>query len=128
VIVRIGAVAMVTLIVLPAIRRGELGPNPLSTFKAIERRFSWHARIALLIVGLSGLSMLDRRDLWEPFNSLEFWWVHATLAVRTLCALLLCVIEPTVVHRAFDAAASRRPGAALRSLQRSHWLRSALVR
>jgi uncharacterized membrane protein len=40
VVVWAGGVAMVTLIVLPAIRRGELGPNPLSGFKAIERRFS----------------------------------------------------------------------------------------
>lgn len=40
VVVRIGGVAMVMLIVLPAIRRGEPGPNPLSAFKAVKRRFS----------------------------------------------------------------------------------------
>ena len=55
VVIWIGGVAMVTTVILPSVRRGDLGPNRLQTFEAIERRFSWHARIAILIVGLTGL-------------------------------------------------------------------------
>jgi len=40
VVVWIGGVAMVTLIVLPASRRGAPGPNPPSAVTAVERRFS----------------------------------------------------------------------------------------
>lgn len=71
--------------------------------------------------------MLDRLDLWDRFNSIEFWWMHAMLAFWTPFAVLLFVIDRIVVHRRFEAAASRRPGAAPGSLPRPHRLRSALV-
>jgi uncharacterized membrane protein len=45
--------------VLPAIRRGDLGPNRLVLFEAIERRFAWTARIATVIVALTGFYMTD---------------------------------------------------------------------
>lgn len=120
VVIWIGGVAMVTLVVLPAIRRGERGRDQIGAFKAIERRFSWHARIALLIVGLTGFYMLGRLELWDRFRSDEFWWMHPMVAVWTLFALLLFVIEPFAVRRWFGTEASLRPDAALRRLQRSH--------
>ena len=122
VVVWIGGVAMVTLAVLPAIRRGELGPDRLAAFKAIERRFSWHARIAVLIVGLTGFYMLARFDVWDRFRTAEFWWMHAMVAVWTLFALLLFVIEPLAAHRWFGVDAAHRPDAALWRLQRAHWV------
>lgn len=44
VIVWIGGVSMATTVAVPAIRRGDLGQNPLKAFEAIERRFIWQAR------------------------------------------------------------------------------------
>lgn len=86
-VVWIGAIAMVALILLPAIRRTELGPNPLRAFKAIERRFSWRARIAMLIVGLIGLNRLD----WSGrFDSIEFSWMHAMRRLDTICSAAFC--------------------------------------
>jgi uncharacterized membrane protein len=76
VVVWIGGVAMVTLVVLPALRRGDLGSNRLQVFEAIERRFAWHARIATVIVGLTGFYMTQRLDLWDRFQSGGFWWMH----------------------------------------------------
>ncbi len=67
----------VTMVVLPAIRRGDLGPNRLQEFEAIERRFVWHARVATLIVGLTGLYMTEYENLWDWFRFGEFWWMHA---------------------------------------------------
>jgi uncharacterized membrane protein len=44
VVIWIGGLAMVTMVVLPAVRRGDVGPNRLQVFEAIERRFVWPAR------------------------------------------------------------------------------------
>ena len=59
IVIWIGGVAMVTMVVLPALRRGDLGANRLQVFEAIERRFAWHARAATIIVGLTGFYMTD---------------------------------------------------------------------
>jgi hypothetical protein len=68
VVIWIGGVAMVTMVVLPALQRGDLGSNPLQVFGGIERRFAWHARIATVIVGLTGFYMTQRLDLWIGFG------------------------------------------------------------
>ena len=39
VVIWIGGVAMATMVVLPAVRRGDLGDNRLKAFQAIEHRF-----------------------------------------------------------------------------------------
>ena len=57
VVIWIGGVATVTMVVLPALRRRDLGSKRLQVFEAIERRFAWHARIATVIVGLTGFYM-----------------------------------------------------------------------
>jgi uncharacterized membrane protein len=40
VVIWIGGVAMVTMAVLPAVRDGDVGPNRVEVFEAIERRFT----------------------------------------------------------------------------------------
>jgi uncharacterized membrane protein len=122
VVVWIGGVGMVTMAVLPAVRRGDLGADRLRAFQAIERRFSWHARVAILIVGLSGLYMIDRANLWDRFCSGEFWWMHAMVATWLVFAILLFVAEPLIPRRRFDGWATARPDAAFGTLQRLHWL------
>lgn len=72
VVIWIGGVAMVTTIVLPAVRRGDLGADRLAAFQAIERRFVWQARAAIIVVGASGFYMVARADLWDRFRSAEF--------------------------------------------------------
>ena len=126
VVVWIGGVAMVTLVVLPALRRGDLGPSRLQVFEAIERRFAWHARLATLIVGLTGFYMTQRLDLWDRFRSGGFWWMHAMVCLWLLFTLLLFVAEPLVLHRRFHARALAAPDAAFALLQRAHWLLLAL--
>ena len=81
VVVWIGGVAMVTMVVLPAVRDGDVGPNRLVVFEAIERRFAWPARAATVIVGLTGFYMTQRLELWERFWSSEFWWMHAMVCI-----------------------------------------------
>jgi len=95
VVIWIGGVAMVTMVVLPAIRRGDLGPNRLQEFEAIERRFVWHARVAMLIVGLTGLDMTEYANLWDRFRFGEFWWLqrlHWLLIVPSLITIFGAVV------------------------------------
>ena len=127
VVIWIGGVSMATTIVLPAVRRGDLGADRLKAFRAVEHRFVWQARIAILVVGLSGFYMIVRQDLWDRFGSPAFWWMHAMAGVWVLFALILFVAEPLVLHRSLQRWASTQPDRALAWLQKAHYLLLALA-
>ena len=80
----------------------------------------WQARGAVLLVGVTGLYMVAKLDLWGRFRSLDFWWMHAMVCVWTLFALLLFIGEPLVLHRRFPGWAARKPELAFRWLHRAH--------
>jgi uncharacterized membrane protein len=122
VVIWIGGVSMATTVVLPAVRRGDLGPNRLQVFQAIERRFVWQARTTVIVVGLTGLYMTWRLDLWDRFRTAEFWWMHAMVCVWLLFAFVLFVAEPFILHRHFHRWAAARPDAAFAWLHRAHWV------
>jgi uncharacterized membrane protein len=122
VVIWIGGVMMATTVVLPAVRRGDLGTDRLMAFHAIERRFVWQARTAVIVVGLTGFYMSARLDLWERFQSLQFWWMHAMVCVWLLFVILLFVIEPFILHRYFHRWATTAPEMAFAWLQRGHWV------
>jgi len=122
VVIWIGGLSMVTTVVLPAIRRGQLGESPWRAFESVERRFVWQARAAIIVVGLTGLSMTSQLQLWDRFRSASFWWMHAMVCVWLLFALLLFVIEPLVLHRRLRTWAEAQPEATLAWLHRAHWV------
>lgn len=122
VVMWIGGVAMATTVVLPAVRRGDLGADRLRAFQAIEHRFVWQARTAVIIVGLTGFYMTARLDLWQRFQSAQFWWMHAMVCVWLLFTLLLFVIEPLILHRYLHKWATAAPDVAFVWLQRAHWV------
>ncbi len=120
VVIWIGGVSMATTVALPAIRRGLLGPDRLAAFQAFEGRFAWQARAAVLLVGASGLYMVQRLDLWTRFADVRFWWMHAMVCVWSLFFLLLFVVEPLILHRLFPAWVERDPERAFRVLHGAH--------
>jgi uncharacterized membrane protein len=122
VVIWIGGVSMATTVMLPAVRRGDLGKDPLRAFDAIEHRFVWQARFAVLVVGLSGLYMIWRLDLWDRFQSATFWWMHAMVGVWFLFAFFLFVAEPFILQRYFRRWAAAQPEAAFARLHRAHWV------
>jgi uncharacterized membrane protein len=122
VVIWIGGVSMATAVVLPAVRRGDLGEDRLKAFQAIERRFVWQARSAVIIVGLSGLYMTWRLDLWERFQEISFWWMHAMVCLWLLFAFVLFVAEPLILHRRFHRLATAEPAIAFARLHRAHWV------
>jgi uncharacterized membrane protein len=122
VVIWIGGVMMATTVVLPAVRRGDLGTNRLMAFHAIEHRFVWQARTAVIVVGLTGFYMSARMDLWARFQSTQFWWMHAMVCVWLMFVFLLFVIEPFILHRYFHNWATTTPEVAFAWLQRGHWV------
>jgi uncharacterized membrane protein len=121
-VIWIGGVSMVTTVVLPALRRGALGSDKLKAFQAIEHRFVWQARTAVVIVGLTGFYIAAQLDLWDRFRSLQFWWMHAMVGVWLLFMFILFVGEPFILHRWLTAWARTQPDRAFAWLHRAHWV------
>ena len=126
VVIWIGGVSMATTVALPAVRRGDLGENWLSAFQAIEHRFAWQARTAIVVVGLTGFYMVWRLDLWDRFRTASFWWMHAMVCLWLLFAFVLFIAEPFILHRHFRQWATARPAVAFAWLHRAHWVLLAL--
>jgi len=118
----IGGVAMVTTILLPAVRRFKSVEERIAFFETIERRFAWQARVTTLLAGASGFYMMYRLNLWSAFPTIEYWWLGAMIAVWLLFTLMLFVIEPLVLDRWFAARARRAPESTFARIQLFHWL------
>lgn len=99
VVLWIGGVYFVTCVVMPAIRKSTAAASRLSDFHALEARFSWQARIWVVLAGTSGLWMIHRGNMWSRFLDLNFWWMHAMVALWIVFAMVLFAIEPIFLHR-----------------------------
>lgn len=95
----IGGVAFVTLVAMPIIKAQETPEARLARFSQIEGRFTWQARIWVLLAGISGLWMIQRANLWGRFAELGYWWMHAMVGVWAIFAVMLFLIEPLFLHR-----------------------------
>lgn len=126
IVIWIGGVAMVTTVILPAIRKSSLGADWLRAFNAIERRFAWQARTAIIVVGASGFYMVGADNLWDRFRSAAFWWMHAMVGIWLLFAIGLFVVEPFIVHRRLERLAAANPARFFPRLQLVHWVLLAL--
>ena len=118
VVLWIGGVAMVTTILLPAVRNMKSAPEQLEFFERIEARFARQARATTLITGLSGFYMVYRIDAWNRFSAIQFWWMHAMVLVWLIFTLMLFVLEPLVLHRRFRERARRDPERTFALVQR----------
>jgi uncharacterized membrane protein len=118
----IGGVAFVTTVLLPAVRRLRAPEERLALFDAIERRFTWQARITTVLTGLTGVDMLIRLDLWDRFLSASYWWMDAMVLVWLLFTLMLFVAEPLILHRWLIARTKAEPEATFRLVERLHRL------
>lgn len=90
----IGGLAFVTAVFLPSLRANQQG-DALAAFHVIENRFEPQARIAVVLVGLSGLYLLFRLHLWSWFAEPRFWWLDLMVLYWLLFMLLLFVLGPT---------------------------------
>ncbi|EZP74473.1 Membrane protein [Sphingomonas paucimobilis] len=122
VVLWIGGVAFVTLVLMPSIRRGSPPDQWLATFHRFEERFAGQARLWVLIAGASGLWMIDRGQMWSRFADLHFWWMHAMLAVWTVFAAMLFLIEPLGLHQRL-----KRSGRPATEFRRMEWMHRILL-
>jgi hypothetical protein len=54
----------------------------------------WHARVSILLAGLSGAYMLIKLDAWDRFQYASFWWMHLMVAVWILFAFMITFWNP----------------------------------
>jgi uncharacterized membrane protein len=121
VVLWIGGVAMVTTVLLPAIRRLKSADERHGFFASIERRFARQARATTLLAGATGFYMVARLDLWSSFLDLRFWWLGAMALVWLLFTVMLFLAEPLFLDRWLAARARRAPAQSFTLLQRLHW-------
>ena len=85
----IGGVSMVTATLLPIFNR--LPPDErIQRIKQLEHRFANQARVAVLVVGVTGFWMYSI----VPDAIAHTWWVDLMLLVWVLFSVLLFIAEP----------------------------------
>lgn len=77
--------------------------------------------VTTVLVGGTGLYLVERWNLWDRFQSPAYWWMHAMLLVWLLFTVMLFIAEPLFLYRRFLEAAKHRPDATFRLIERMHW-------
>jgi len=121
VILWIGGVAMVTTVIIPAVKKLSSKDDQIKTFEQIEGRFAIQAKITTLLTGISGFYMLYVLDGWERYLDYRFWWLHAMTLVWVLFTLILYVLEPLVLHKLFKEYAAKNPSKTFSIMHKAHW-------
>ena len=122
IVIWIGGVAMVTTVLLPAIRRLKSAAERQAFFAAVERRFAWQARAMTLLAGGTGFYMVARLDLWSSFLVLRYWWLDAMVILWALFTFMLFIAEPLFLDRWFELRARQAPEQSFALIQRLHWV------
>jgi len=117
----IGGVALVTLVVLPAVRAAAPSRR-MELFETFERRFSAQARVSVPLAGLTGAWMADRLGLWSRFLDPAAWWLGAMVLVWLVFMAILFVIEPFLIRDSFRRRVLADSDRAFRLVQRTHWM------
>jgi uncharacterized membrane protein len=122
VVLWIGGVAMVTTVIIPAVKKLKSKEDQIKTFEEIEGRFAIQAKITTLLTGITGFYMLYVLDGWDRYFDYRFWWVHAMTLVWILFSLILYVLEPLVLHKLFKQYADKNPEKTFAFMHRAHWI------
>lgn len=121
VVLWIGGVAMVTTVIIPAIKKLRSKEDQIKTFEQIEGKFATQAKITTLITGISGFYMLYVLDAWDRYLDYRFWWIHAMTLVWIIFTLVLYVLEPLVLHKLFKEYAEKNPAKTFSIMHKAHW-------
>lgn len=122
IVIWIGGIAAVTTVVFPAMRRMDSTEHKVWLFEQVENNFRPQARIAWLIVGLTGLYMLGSMGAWVRFVEPRYWWMHAMVGLWVIFGLMLFIIEPLVVGPHIRRSLASEPHRALARMEALHWL------
>ncbi len=122
VVLWIGGVAMVTMVIIPAIKKLRSKEDRVESFEQIEGRFAFFAKIWVLLTGISGFYMIYTLDAWYRYLDPKFWYFHLMTLVWILFAMVLFVLEPLVLHKLFRERALEQPEQTFRIMHRLHWV------
>lgn len=89
----VGGVAMVTAVLLPIFNRLP-PPERIQWIKQLEARFANQARIAVVLVGITGFWMLGISGGFARLRFAYGWWIDLMLLVWVLFGVMLFVAEP----------------------------------
>lgn len=126
VVLWIGGVAMVTTVLLPAVQRHVNRAEQVEFFERIESRFAAQARWTTALVGITGLWLALRFDLWPRFAELRFWWMHAMVIVWLVFTVMLFALEPLLLHRRLRERSRYDSEGTFARVRRLHWVLLAL--
>lgn len=122
VVLWIGGVAMVTTVIIPAVKKLTVKEDQIRTFEQIEGRFAFQAKITTLITGISGFYMMYVLDAWDRYFDYRFWWIHAMTLVWIVFTLVLYVLEPLILPKLFKKYVEKNPEKTFEFLHRFHWV------
>lgn len=122
VVLWIGGVAMVTTVILPAVKRLASAEEQITLFEKIEHRFAWQARATTLLTGLSGFYLVHAMQAWSRFSVAAYWWMHAMVFIWVLFTMMLFVLEPLILRRLFLRQAATNSQRVFAVIQRMHWV------
>lgn len=122
VVLWIGGVAMVTTVIIPAVKKLKSKEEQMEIFENLEGRFAIQAKITTLLTGLSGFYMLYHLNAWDRYFDYRFWWIHAMTLVWIIFTLVLYILEPLVLHRLFKKYAIENPGKTFNFMHKAHWI------
>ncbi len=118
----IGGVAMVTTVILPAVRQFKSKEEQVQFFEQVEGRFAWQSRLTTLLAGLSGFYLVHYLNAWERFGNADYWWMTMMVVVWLIFTLMLFVLEPLFLHKLFIRKAQSEPEKVFAMIYRMHWL------
>jgi uncharacterized membrane protein len=122
VVLWIGGVWFVTTVIIPSVIENGCDEDSMKLFERVEGRFSWQARVIVLVTGLSGFYMLYAADSWSLFLNPGYWWFYAMSLVWLAFTVVLFVLEPLFLHRWFARAVQQAPQATFRRMRWLHWV------
>lgn len=118
----IGGVAMVTTVLLPAIKSMKSDEDRVELFEKLESRFGLQAKVTTLLTGLSGFYLLYFLRGWDRYTDPRFWWIPAMTLMWVVFTLVLFVLEPLFLHRWFREHARKDPAKTFATVHRMHWI------
>ena len=118
----IGGVAMVTLVLLPAIKRLFEPEQRVDFFEKIEGNFAWQSRITTVLAGGSGFYMLFQTGGWQRLSVDGSGWLHLMIFTWLLFTIMLFILEPLVLHRLIKSKAKRDPEGTFSMISRLHYV------
>ncbi|WP_029036937.1 membrane protein [Salinimicrobium xinjiangense] len=122
VVIWIGGVAMVTMVIIPAVKKLNSKEDKIDTFERIEGKFANIAKVATILTALSGFYILHEMNAWNRYLDPRFWWIHAMTIIWLIFTVILFILEPLLLHRLFRKYTQRNPEKTFRIMHRAHWV------